>query len=109
MNEMKITIQQYLFGICLLVFFAFNMLLLGGCNDDTEMEMIDSSQKNVISLSIPDAELVQVRSVANESECRLVAYRCLYIMILTPHPLYIIRRVKLICLFCSVMALHRRL
>ena len=48
---MKITIQQYLFGICLLVFFAFNMLLLGGCNDDTEMEMIDSSQKNVISLS----------------------------------------------------------
>lgn len=34
---MKITIQQYLFGICLLVFFAFNMLL-GGCNDDTEME-----------------------------------------------------------------------
>ena len=71
MNEMKITIQQYLFGICLLVFFAFNMLLLGGCNDDTEMEMIDSSQKNVISLSIPDAELVQVRSVANESECKI--------------------------------------
>lgn len=68
---MKITIQQYLFGICLLVFFAFNMLLLGGCNDDTEMEMIDSSQKNVISLSIPDAELVQVRSVANESECKI--------------------------------------
>ena len=70
MNEMKITIQQYLFGICLLVFFAFNMLL-GGCNDDTEMEMINSSQKNVISLSIPDAELVQVRSVANESECKI--------------------------------------
>ena len=67
---MKITIQQYLFGICLLVFFAFNMLL-GGCNDDTEMEMINSSQKNVISLSIPDAELVQVRSVANESECKI--------------------------------------
>ena len=68
---MKITIQQYLFGRCLLVFFAFNMLLLGGCNDDTEMEMIDFSQKNVISLSIPDAELVQVRSVANESECKI--------------------------------------
>lgn len=68
---MKITIKQYLFGRCLLVFFAFNMLLLGGCNDDTEMEMIDFSQKNVISLSIPDAELVQVRSVANESECKI--------------------------------------
>ena len=102
---MKITIQQYLFGICLLVFFAFNMLL-GGCNDDTEMEMINSSQKNVISLSIPDAELVQVRSVANE---RLVAYRCSYTMILTPHPLYIIRRVKLICPFCLEMEPHRRL
>ncbi|MFS2534286.1 hypothetical protein [Bacteroides ovatus] len=71
---MKITIQQYLchlFRVCLFVFFAFDILLLGGCNDDTEMENINSSQKNVISLSIPDAELVQVRSVANESECRI--------------------------------------
>lgn len=50
---MKITIQQYLFGICLLVFFAFNMLLLGGCNDDTEMEMIDSSQKKCHQLVYP--------------------------------------------------------
>ena len=57
MNEMKLTIQQYLcylFRACLLAFFAFDMLLLGGCNDDTEMEIINSSQKNVISLSIPD-------------------------------------------------------
>lgn len=71
---MKITIQQYLchlFRVCLFVFFAFDILLLGGCNDDTEMENINSSQKNVISLSIPDAELVQVRSVANESECKI--------------------------------------
>lgn len=71
---MKLTIQQYLcylFRACLLAFFAFDMLLLGGCNDDTEMEIINSSQKNVISLSIPDAELVQVRSVANESECKI--------------------------------------
>ncbi|WP_294546154.1 hypothetical protein [uncultured Bacteroides sp.] len=71
---MKITIQQYLchlFRVCLLVFFAFDMLLLGSCSDDTEMEIINSSRKNVISLSIPDAELVQVRSVANESECMI--------------------------------------
>lgn len=96
---MKITIQQYLFGICLLVFFAFNMLLLGGCNDDTEMEMIDSSQK------MSSACLSRIRNWYRyvawrmNRNVRLVAYRCLYIMILTSHPLYIIKRVKLICLF----------
>lgn len=68
---MKITIQQHLFGRCLFVFFAFNILLLGGCDDDTEIGIINSSRKNVINLSIPDAELVQVRSVANESECKI--------------------------------------
>lgn len=71
---MKIAIQQglcYLFRGGLPVFFAFNILLLGACKDDSEMEMIHLSRKNVISLSIPDAEQVQVRSVANESECRI--------------------------------------
>ncbi len=35
------------------------------------MGIINPSQKNIIRLSIPDAELVQVRSVANESECKI--------------------------------------
>ena len=45
--------------------------MLVSCSDNNETGIIDSFQKNVIRLSIPDAELVQVRSVANESECKI--------------------------------------
>ena len=74
MNEMKIRMQQYLcffFRVCLLTFCTLNISLLSSCSDNNEMEEIGSFQKNVIRLSIPDAELVQVRSVANEQECKI--------------------------------------
>ena len=71
---MKTKIQQrlyYLFRECLLILCTINIPLLVGCSDDNEMGIINPSQKNIIRLSIPDAELVQVRSVANESECKI--------------------------------------
>lgn len=71
---MKTKLQQrlnFLFRGCLLVFCAFNIPLVVGCSDDSETGIMDSFQKNVIRLSIPDAELVQVRSVVNESECKI--------------------------------------
>ena len=71
---MRTKIQQrlyYLFRECLLILCTINILLLVGCSDDNEMGIINPSQKNIIRLSIPDAELVQVRSVANESECKI--------------------------------------
>ncbi|MCM1758996.1 hypothetical protein, partial [Bacteroides ovatus] len=61
----------YLFRECLLILCTINIPLLVGCSDDNEMGIINPSQKNIIRLSIPDAELVQVRSVANESECKI--------------------------------------
>ena len=75
-----------------------------------KLEMIDSSQKNVISLSIPDAELVQVRSVANESECKISGIQVfVYNDSHASSPVYYQEGKRLICLFCSVMELHRRL
>ena len=71
---MKTKIQQrlyYLFRECLLILCTINIPLLVGCSDDNEMGIINPSQKNIIRLSIPDAELVQVRSVANESDCKI--------------------------------------
>ena len=71
---MKTKIQQrlyYLFRECLLILCTINIPLLVGCSDDNEMGIINPSQKIIIRLSIPDAELVQVRSVANESECKI--------------------------------------
>ena len=71
---MRTKIQQrlyYLFRECLLILCTINIPLLVGCSDDNEMGIINPSQKNIIRLSIPDAELVQVRSVANESECKI--------------------------------------
>ena len=71
---MKTKIQQrlyYLFRECLLILCTINIPLLVGCSDNSETGIIDSFPKNVIRLSIPDAELVQVRSGANESECKI--------------------------------------
>lgn len=71
---MKTKIQQrlyYLFRGCLLILCTINIPLLVGCSDNSETGTVDSFPKNVIRLSIPDAELVQVRSGANESECKI--------------------------------------
>ena len=71
---MKTKIQQrlyYLFRECLLILCTINIPLLVGCSDNSETGTVDSFPKNVIRLSIPDAELVQVRSGANESECKI--------------------------------------
>ena len=71
---MKTKIQQrlyYLFRECLLILCTINIPLLVGCSDNSETGIIDSFPKNVIRLSIPDTELVQVRSGANESECKI--------------------------------------
>ena len=48
--------------------FVFALILIS-CNDD--MGLINISSPKTLQLSIPDAELVQVRSVANESECEI--------------------------------------
>ena len=48
--------------------FVFALILIS-CNDD--MGLINISSPKTLQLSIPDAELVQVRSVANESECKI--------------------------------------
>ena len=74
MNIAGIIIQQILSLFCkryLSVLCAYSILMLVSCSDNNETGIIDSFQKNVIRLSIPDAELVQVRSVANESECKI--------------------------------------
>lgn len=71
---MKTVIQQiyyfwdkrWLVALCTL-----GCLLLESCNDDNRIEGLDISQRNIIQLSIPDVESVQVRSVANEQECKI--------------------------------------
>lgn len=90
MNGTKIQQRLYcLFRVCLLVLCAINISLLVGCSDDNEMGIINPSQKNIIRLSIPDAELVQVRSVANESECKISGIQIfVYSNSQTSSPLY---------------------
>ena len=51
--------------LCLIIVFV--MLL--ACSDNIEIRVHDLNKKNIIQLSIPDVELVQVRSVAAEWEC----------------------------------------
>ena len=56
---------------CLIFFSILGILILSSCVDDNETGTINSSPANVIQLSIPDAELVQVRSVATGKECMI--------------------------------------
>ena len=56
---------------CLIFFSILGILILSSCVDDNETGTINSSPANVIQLSIPDAELVQVRSIATGKECMI--------------------------------------
>lgn len=74
MDKMKIRIQQTLSFFSeryLPILCAYSLLMLVSCSDNNEIGIINSFQENVIWLSIPDAESVQVRSVANEQECKI--------------------------------------
>lgn len=67
MKKWKISL---LFPIRGSIIFGFlNILMLGSCSDDNKIETQNPFRANEIQLSIPDAELVQVRSVASEKEC----------------------------------------
>lgn len=71
---MNVFIRRLLFfchGKYLMVLSLFSILMLEGCSDYSEIGTINSSQNNMIRLSIPDAERVQVRSVAIQQECMI--------------------------------------
>lgn len=46
---------------------VFAMII--ACSDNSEIYICNQDKANIIQLSIPDAELVQVRSIATEREC----------------------------------------
>ncbi len=54
-----------------IIFGILGILMLGSCSDDNKIETLNTFRANEIQLAIPDAELVQVRSVASEKECMI--------------------------------------
>ena len=103
---MKTKIQQrlyYLFRECLLILCTINIPWLVGCSDDNEMGIIIHLKRllsDYLSLMRNWFRYVVWQMSRN---VRLAVYKCSYTMILTPHLLYIIRRVRLIHLFCLEM------
>lgn len=107
---MNVFIRRLLFfchGKYLMVLSLFSILMLEGCSDYSEIGTINSSQNNMIRLSIPDAERVQVRSVAIQQECMISNIQVfVYNETLTSIPVYYLEGKKRIYPFCPETGLH---
>ena len=87
MKKWKISLFSPIKGS--IIFGILGILMLGSCSDDNKIETLNTFRTNEIQLSIPDAKLVQVRSVASEKECMINSLQVLiYNDTYTSAPIY---------------------
>ena len=87
MKKWKISLFSPIRGS--IIFGILGILMLGSCSDDNKIETLNTFRTNEIQLSIPDAKLVQVRSVASEKECMINSLQVLiYNDTYTSAPIY---------------------
>ena len=62
-------VSSFLYKVCYMPYLIIVFAMIIACSDNSEIYICNQDKANIIQLSIPDAELVQVRSIATEREC----------------------------------------
>lgn len=62
-------VSSFLYKVCYMPYLIIVFAMIIACSDNSEIYICNQDKANIIQLSIPDAELVQVRSIATECEC----------------------------------------
>lgn len=61
--------SSFLYKVWYMLYPIIVFAMIIACSDNSEVYICNQDKANIIQLSIPDAELVQVRSIATEREC----------------------------------------
>ena len=62
-------VSSFLYKVCYMPYLIIVFAMIIACSDNSEIYICNQDKANIIQLSIADAELVQVRSIATEREC----------------------------------------